>query len=332
MARKDLLKNLMGPPPDKAGDAAAPKGDDVPSPAPPSRPRTSKGAVGAVGRSIADLKARAVLEIDPHEIEAGGLRDRLEHDEEGHARLMDSLREYGQQVPVLVRPHPEKEERYQIVYGRRRVLAMRDLGLPVKALVRDLDDRAVVLAQGQENTARRDLSFIEKANFARQMAKAGYDRKITCDAISIDKTVISRMLQIVDRVPLSLIEEIGSAPTVGRERWSVFADLWDQGPPDPQDAVAILATSGAENSDERFEVVFDWLKSRQGHITRAERAPQARPREVLRATDGRRLAEVGRNRGTTTVKMKSKDLNGFDEWLAENLAEIHRDWLSRRGD
>jgi ParB family chromosome partitioning protein len=115
----------------------------------------TKGAVGAVGRSIADLKARSILEIDPFEIDAGGVRDRLEHDDEDHARLMESLREYGQQVPVLVRPHPDKEDRYQIVYGRRRVLAMRDLGLPVKALVRDLDDRPPVPSSGMTHRTNR---------------------------------------------------------------------------------------------------------------------------------------------------------------------------------
>lgn len=336
MARKDLLKNLMDSPPGKSQREEEEAQGRVPSPAPPSRLRASKGAVGAVGRSIADLKSRAILEIDPHEIEAGGVRDRLEHDDEDHARLMDSLREYGQQVPVLVRPHPEKEGRYQIVYGRRRVLALRDLGLPVKALVRDLDDRSLVLAQGQENTARRDLSFVEKANFARQMNEAGYDRKIICDALSIDKTVISRMLQIVDRVPLAVIEEIGAAPSVGRDRWSFFADLWNRHPPDPDDAAEVLATSHAETSDLRFDALLEWLKTRQGKFASPRRSPEAgatggRSRQVLRGHDGQRLAEVGRNKGTVTLKLKSKDLGGFDEWLAENLAEIHRDWLSRSG-
>jgi ParB family chromosome partitioning protein len=332
MKRKELLRNLMAPPP--AGQDGADGTDGAPSPAPPpSRPRMTKGAVGAVGRSIADLKARSILEIDPFEIEAGGVRDRLEHDDEDHARLMESLREYGQQVPVLVRPHPEpgKEGRYQIVYGRRRVLAMRDLGLPVKALVRDLDDRSLVLAQGQENTARRDLSFIEKANFARQMSEAGYDRKIICDALSIDKTVISRMLQIMDRVPFALVEEIGSAPSVGRDRWSFFADLWDQAPPDADDVIAILNLSDARNSDERFEAVLDWLGSRQKRVEVAATARDPRSREVVRGDDGERLAEIGRSRGTLTMRMKTRDLDGFDDWLAENLAEIHRDWLARRG-
>ena len=121
----------------------------------PARPRYSGGAIGAVSQSIADLKSRSVIEIDPNKIKAGGILDRLEDDDPAHAALMTSLRDHGQQVPVLVRPHPELPDTYQIVYGRRRVLALRDLGIPVKALVRDLDDRELVVAQGQENSAAK---------------------------------------------------------------------------------------------------------------------------------------------------------------------------------
>lgn len=56
---------------------------------------------------------------------------------------------------MLLRPSPNDAERFQIVCGRHRVAALRELGQPVKALIRVLDDRAVILTQGQENTARR---------------------------------------------------------------------------------------------------------------------------------------------------------------------------------
>ena len=327
MARKDLLKNLMGPAPERPeGDAASRASLDT------ARPRSNKGAIGAVSRSIADLKARSIVEIDPFEIEAGGVKDRLEHDDADHARLMESLREYGQQVPVLVRPHPEMEGRFQIVYGRRRVLALRDLGQPVRALIRDLDDQSLVVAQGQENTARRDLSFIEKANFARQMSEAGYARKIICDALSIDKTVISRMFAITDRVPVALIEEIGAAPSVGRDRWLHLADIYEASSPDVEDALTILNVSGAESSDARFEATLDWLTQRNTRAEEARKAAEPRPREIVRGDEGERLAEVVRSRGAVTLKLKSRDLDGFDDWLAENLTEIHRDWLARRGD
>jgi len=163
MARKNLLEGLMKAPETKSDTPAPPNRVD------PAKPRYTGGAIGAVSQSIADLKSRSVVEIDTNLIDAGGLRDRIDETVAEHEALIDSIRTYGQQVPILVRPHPDAEGRYQIVYGRRRVAALREIGEPAKALIRDLDDSALIMAQGQENSARRDLSFIEKCNFARQM-------------------------------------------------------------------------------------------------------------------------------------------------------------------
>lgn len=262
MARKNLLRELMAAPaPDAATpDAPAGKvdgrqpgepplaagaGGPPPSPdevdgrqlsapgasAPPSPPPlpshgAARGAIGAVGRSIADLKARALVDLDPALIDPGGLVDRLGEDPEDAARLLASIREHGQQVPVLARPHPGIPGRYQIVYGRRRAAALAALGRPVRALVRALDDRDLVLAQGQENSARRDLSFIEKASFARAMLAAGYDRATAQAALSTDKTQISRMLSVTDRLPEAVIAAIGPAHGIGRDRWCVLAEVY----------------------------------------------------------------------------------------------------------
>ena len=53
-----------------------------------------------------------------------------------------------------------KEGFYQVAYGHRRVRATAILGIKVRAIVRDLTDAELVIAQGQENNARQDLSFI----------------------------------------------------------------------------------------------------------------------------------------------------------------------------
>lgn len=229
-------------------------------------------------------------------------------------KLMESLKEYGQQVPVLLRVNPNDPERYQVVYGRRRVAAMKRLGLPVKALIRDLDDRALVIAQGQENTARKDLTFIEKANFARQMRDAGYDRKTICDALSIDKTVISRMLQVVDAVPEALIKAIGSAPSFGRDRWLALANALD--------GRDMVAEAKGETSDARFAAVMAAL--------RTPRPPSPAPRPV-KDDKGQPIGQVARRGQKLTVTLDARKAGGFDDWLAENIETLHRDWLKSRG-
>lgn len=310
--------------------SGAPRADSTPA-------RPARGAIGAVGRSIADLKARALAELDPHLIDAGGLTDRLGHDPEDHARLMASLRDHGQQVPILVRPHPATRGRYQIVYGRRRVLALRDLGLPVRALVRDLDDFGLVLAQGQENTVRRDLSFIEKANFARQMVAAGYDRKAVLDALAIDKTVLSRMLTVTERVPVEVIAAIGSAFGIGRDRWLAFADLYAAAAPDPEDACSVIALNDGPGAETRFEALETWLAARHarlGDVSAAARrgrdpdreAPRRAHRETLRAPDGAPLAELTRKGDCLTLTFRPGPPGGFEDWLTANLADLHRRW------
>ncbi|AZB66356.1 plasmid partitioning protein RepB (plasmid) [Cereibacter sphaeroides] len=313
MSRKNILQGLMA-------------GTPSPAPAAAERPRATKGAIGAVSRSIADLKARAVIEVDPFLIDAGGLQDRLESDAAEDAELARSIATYGQQVPVLVRPHPTDENRFQIVYGRRRVLALRDLGQPVKALVRDLDDREAVLAQGQENTARRDLSFIEKVNFARQMADAGYDRKAICDALSVDKTLISRMVSVSERVPVALIEAIGAASGIGRDRWLALAELMEKTDDDLDTLISTMSlTAEGQGSDQRFEALFSYLSGQR------RREPPAPLRtEPLTGHDGRPLGDVSRGAASVVLRLRRSHAKGFEEWLLQNLPDLHRSWESDR--
>ncbi|GHA59034.1 plasmid partitioning protein RepB [Amylibacter ulvae] len=330
MARKNLLQGLMDDQPAKA----APKDDapdetsnadavNKPASPTPARSRYTKGAIGAVSQSIADLKSRSVSDIDPFLIDAGGVQDRLDYVEDEHHALMESIRDYGQQVPVLVRPHPDDPDRYQIVYGRRRVLALRDLGLNVKAMIRDLDDDALIMAQGQENTARKDLSFIEKANFARQMQDGGYARKTMCDALHIDKTVISRMLSIVERLPVEVIERIGAAPNVGRDRWLALANAFEAREYDANEAISVINFSGAETSDKRFDALFQMLTRDQG-----AKQPRKQPstRTPLKTTEGLQIGEASWGNGKMTMTMNNELTDGFDEWLVEHISEIHARW------
>jgi ParB family chromosome partitioning protein len=309
MARKDILKGLMA----AGGDAA-----------PPAPPRPARGAVGAVSRSIADLKARAVVEIDPHLIDAGGVQDRLESDAAEDESLRLSIAEYGQQVPVMVRPHPEREGRFQIVFGRRRVLALRDLGQPVKALIRDLDDRELVLAQGQENTARRDLSFIEKVNFARQLEAHGYDRKVICDALSIDKTLASRMLSVAERVPPEVIAVIGAAPSVGRDRWLRLAEMIaDCGADADELAATINLTTASDRSDDRFRAAWSYVS---GILGRRRRDAPAPPPRRLCSADGLPLGQARFDRNFCTLKLRLAGTDGFETWLLDRLPALFADW------
>lgn len=305
MARKDLMKGLMEEPTETP--------DTPPARVDPAKPRYTSGAIGAVSRSIADLKSRSIVDIDPRMIDNAGLKDRLDKDDPDHAALVKSIEDYGQQVPVLVRPNPNYQGRYEVVYGRRRVRALKDLGLPIRAMVRDLNDKALILAQGQENSARKDLTFIEKVNFARQMRDARYDRKIIGDALAMDKTLISRLFAVADQVPVELIEAIGSAPSVGRDRWLALADKIK--------GRDLAEFAVGDSSDARFNAVVAAIKVKP---------PRAKPPALIKGADGTELAQVARKGDQTQITIAQD--TAFADWLAQNLTEIHRDWQKKRGE
>ncbi|MEI4474174.1 plasmid partitioning protein RepB [Frigidibacter sp. MR17.24] len=295
------------------------------TPAPASAPKLMpRGAVGALQSSLSRMQTNAVQEIAPELIEDAGVEDRLGIDPEADAQLVASMRAYGQQVPVLLRPHPSKEGRYQIVYGRRRLRALREIGQPVKAMVRQLDDGALVMAQGQENTARQDLSFIEKASFAAQLSALGYDRQTTCDALSIDQPMLSRMLKVGQAFAIDFLRQIGPAPAIGRDRW--------------RDLVAALEAPGARErvhafmrgpdfvrlaSDARFEAVLARARAK-GRA--AAVAPEAR---TLRGDDGRALAELRQGARGVTLNVPARGAEGFDRWLGEHAEALVRELHDR---
>lgn len=126
-------------------------------------------------------------------------------------------------MPILVRPGDGG--RYQLIYGRRRLAACEALGLPVRAIVADLDDDQALKDQLLENQARRDLSFIERALVAAQLLDSdqlGPDLRSgrgVAEVLGLTEAAVSQLLGVVRAVGPELIAAIGAAPGIGRPRW-----------------------------------------------------------------------------------------------------------------
>jgi len=315
MGRKHLFADLSGeelP----AGNSTVPAGSETTPPvAPHLSSMGSRGAIGAVTRSIEQMRAHAVVELAPELIDASFITDRLEGSQEARQTLVNSIREHGQQVPILVRPHPDREGRYQIAYGRRRLRALAELGRPVRAIVKPLTEQQLVVAQGQENSARTDLSFIERALFAAKLEEGGFDRETIMASLSIDKTGLSRLISAAVKIPHAIIEAIGAAPKAGRDRWIELATRLEgkAGLLAAQSAIDSDAFA-AKTSDERFTAVFNAAAPR--------RAKWARPK-VWNAEDGTRVARITENEGSLTLAIDKKAASTFAAYLVGALPEIY---------
>lgn len=323
MARKNLLEGLLGAPQEKLPSGNSdPRASPARGPAP--APLSHGGAIGSVSRSIEALKSeaqearalrerieagQAVIEIDPEAVVSSIIADRLSQDSESLSALVESIRESGQQVPVLLRPHPDGSGRYQVAYGHRRVLAARRLGRTVKAVVRSMSDAELVVAQGQENSARTDLSFIERALFAARLEDAGFDRTTIMAALTVDKTALSKLIAVVRRVPVDVIEAIGPAPKAGRDRWLQLADRL-KGAAEIKRARALLAEAGRDDlaSDDRFQKVVAGLAQ----------PTESKPEAWI-------VKGVARERGKS-LEIEDSD---FRAYLRDRLTDLYREYRNR---
>ena len=349
--RKSQLKALFGtieraapapggaaaetPPPAPAASAPAPAAAEA-----AARGRSASGAVKAMGLSLGGLSreleearrlkesltaGERVVDLDPGLIDTSFVSDRLGRDDdadESFAELVRSFETSGQQVPVLVRPHPETPGRYQTAYGHRRIRAAGRLGRPVKAIVRALSDTELVLAQGKENTERRDLSFIERALFAHALIARGFERAVVQDALSLHKAEMTRYLQVAEAVPRHIADAIGPAPRIGRPRWMVLAELLKDGEAlaRVREEIAGARFRATAGSDERFNLVFARLSRKT--------SAAASPLEV-RDGAGRMLARVEAVRGRARVEFVDEMGDGFAEYLQAELPRLLESFASK---
>lgn len=254
-------------------------------------------------------EGQSVIDLDTALVEPSFVRDRMPGDIDG---LVSSIREQGQQVPILVRPHPEKPGHYQVAFGHRRLRAIEQLGLQVKAVIRALTDEELVIAQGQENNEREDLSFIEKSRFAQRL-KERFPREVITSAMSVDKAELSRMLSVVDAIPADLIDAIGPAPGVGRRSWQELADLIHK---DENNNPLELARSDemqTMSSQDRFKALLNAFKPR--------RVVRGLP-EVLSTSSGQRLGHVKQSKSKIEITLDRKEAGEFASFLLNDAVAL----------
>lgn len=333
MGRKNIFEVAL--------DAASAPADN----ATPFR-RTGAPSVSTLGNSLRDMSENGIQDLDPSQIETNGIQDRLELDPLEIKKLAESIREHGQQVPILVRPNRDSMNRFTIVYGRRRLAAIRSLGegVRVKAIVRHLEDDAAIVAQGQENNLRIDPSYIEKALFARELRHAGYEGQVIQDALSIDRTAISKMMTVVENIPEPVILFIGAAQDIGRRLWTELATLSRD---EAIDLLALLPTDplpGSTGAD-RFELVMQKARETLSAAAQQATVPAVTVAEKSdrKGSDVRRFDLAGRHVGTMKKTGRSLSLSvslrhqpKFGQWIEENADEvvqlIHDHWKKNQGE
>ena len=185
--------------------------------------------------------------------------------------LAHSVRERGIVQPIVVRP--AAPGRFEVVAGERRWRAARMAGLDeVPAVVRELSDREAAAVALIENIQREDLNPIEEAQGYRSLAdEFGLTHQELADAVGRSRSAVSNALRLLD-----LNEDVRA--------------LVEQGDLDMGHARALLALSGAVQSETAAEVVRRGLSARETErLVRSKVAGESPPPRAARSPDVMRL-------------------------------------------
>lgn len=316
-----MARNIFNQPPKDKGDAAS---------ASPVPAKTAKlpGSVGGLRDSLREITANSIRDIDPAQIDMDGLRDRLVLEDTSIDDLAQSIRKHGQQVPIMVRPS-NQPDRYRIVYGRRRLAAIRKVGGTVKSIVRSLDDDASLIAQGQENNLRLDPSFIEKSLFIKEMQESGYKPGVIQDALGLTRQGVSNHRVVIEQLPAALVHLIGPAHGVGRRQWAELAALSDKVDLVGIAQEVIAALPDDTLSTERFQAVFSTCTRKKKTTT-----SRSTTNVVKHATAGP-IGTVSTDGKAVAVKVARKDNPQFSQWFEERaeatLQHLFDQWQDESG-
>lgn len=325
MARKDLLKSVMEPSTDNGSTSArtnyAMRGAS-------KSMKVSLDSLAEDARRMLD--GETIVEIAPGLIDRSFVSDRLGRDDVAFQELKASIQSSSQDTPVLLRPHPTDSGRFMIVFGHRRVRVASELGRKVRAVVKSMDDVSHILAQGQENTARADLSFIEKAVFAKNLDDLKQPKDVIRSALTIDGTLLSRMLSVAKSIPSDFVDAIGPAKQVGRDRWEDFKKLLSVSA-NSELAQQLIndAAFPRLTSDARFELLHSKI-SEKGRTVQKINKRTASPKRTWTANGGRIKGVVGKSGKAFNISLTSNDASDFGAYLSENLDGIYASFLSAK--
>ncbi len=110
--------------------------------------------------------------------------------------LADSIKQYGILQPIIVKIHPDNNEKWIIVLGARRYRASIIAGLEsIPVIIRDSSDDFI---QVVENELRDNLSPMELAQFIHKKIDEGYKKNEIAQKLSKSASIITEYLALID--------------------------------------------------------------------------------------------------------------------------------------
>lgn len=302
------------------------------------------GAAKTVVRSIEDMaentkklmEGEVIVDLDPRLIDVSFVADRLSDDGEEFQELLQAIKESGQTTPILVRPSSTDAKRYMVVFGHRRLKVARELGVPVKAIVKKLDDITSAIVQGQENAARSNLSFIERAFFAQNLIASGMTKETVRSSLAVDEAMLSKMLAVVEAVPASVIQALGASKKIGRDKWLSLRQIL-LAPALLKVATQYVGTAEflALEEESRFDNLHGYLTRYKNKS--AAKKPKSPPSATeWTSSDSSLSFSMNAKSKKVAIELSNAEAKPFSDWLSNRMDRLYDEYRQskpeRNGD
>ncbi len=174
------------------------------------RDRLGKGLTALLGEYLGDAAAvpegATTRQIPVARVGPNPFQPRREFKEEELAELAASIRENGLLQPIVVRPAAEATGLdWELVAGERRWRAVTRLGWQeMPAVVRDVDDRTMLVLAMVENLQRSGLSPLEEADgYHRLSEEFGLTQQQIAEIMGRDRSTVANALRLL-QLPASV--------------------------------------------------------------------------------------------------------------------------------
>lgn len=282
-------------------------------------------SVRVFSSNVAALQAGAVHDIPTKYVSDSLLSDRFGISPESIEELAQSIKEHGQKTPIVVR-RVGGETDLEIVSGRRRLAACKQLGIDVKGVVRELTDEQALIEQGLENNERQDTTFIEKAMFAKRILDAGFEHRVATAALNASPSTVSYYQRVTKALPDDLILAIGPAEGVGRRMWYDLVDAY-QKLPKGSTSIVLKEVDQTKPSPER---VPDLVK-RLRQLLDGQSKPTKQPAKSTPRSFANGEVALLRKERDLTIRMHKRGSSEFLDYLELRLDAIFAEFSAERG-
>ena len=161
---------------------------------------------GTASREQADTRRISIADIRPN-----AYQPRREFSEEDLADLAASLQENGLLQPIVVRPaEGQGSAQWELVAGERRWRAATRLGwADIPAVVRDVDDRTMLVLALVENIQRAQLNPLEEAEAYQRLGEEfSLTQQQIADVVGKDRSTVANAIRLM-QLPASVRVLVG---------------------------------------------------------------------------------------------------------------------------